>query len=111
MRITLLSGVDCTPDRGTAVDFETSEFLDELGGINGTASLECLDAAAKLRGPGFVLAQYQDGATDKLQASIAADSWTDVLCYDIDGQTRAEIDAVWPGWQTCDAAGCQCRDR
>ncbi len=105
MKITLLAGVDCTPDRGTTVDIDAGAFLDDMGGVEGgSASLECADVAAKLRGPGFVLAQYAQGATDKAQSSLAPGSCTDVLCYDIDGQSRAAVDAMWPRWSACDAA-------
>lgn len=105
MRITLLSGVLCTPDRGTAVDIRAGEFLDELGtGQNGTPSLECLDEAAKKAGNGFVLAQYKPGATTKEQADLEPSSTTEILCYDIDTQTHAEVTAMWPRWAQCDAA-------
>ena len=104
MRITLLAGATCTPDRGRVVDIAAVDFLDDMGLPEGSASLQCVDQAAKLAGPGFVLAQYRPGATDKLQASLDPASSTDVLCYDIDQQTRASVDAAWQTWAQHDAA-------
>ncbi len=115
MRITLLKGAKTTPDRGTVVDIPASKFLDDMGGVEftdtdpgpvpgGSPSLECADQAAKLAGPGFVLAQYKEGATSKKQADLDPASSTDILAYDIDTQSRAEIDALQPIWQSLSGA-------
>lgn len=104
MRITFLPGAFATPDEGTAVDIDAGKFLDELGSAEGSASVECADKAAKLRGLGFVLAQYQDGATSKELRYLDPTSTTDLLAYDVDDITRAQLDAAWPTWSRFDAA-------
>ncbi len=104
MRITFLKGVFGTPDGGHVVDMTASEFLDDMGKPDGSASVECADDAAKKRGWGFVLAQYRPGATEKLQTSLEPASSTEILCYDIDAQSRAAVDAAWPVWAGLDAA-------
>ena len=105
MRITLLSGVTATPDRGgSVVDIAASEFLDDVGLPTGSASLECATREQKLAGPGFVLAQYRAGARDKFITSLDPASSTEILCYDVDTQSRAAIDAVWQTWAQFDVA-------
>lgn len=104
MRITLLSGVRCTPDKGTVIDIDAGTFLDRLGSRERVPSVEIADEAAKLEGDGFVLAQYRDGATSKRIDQLAPDSSTDVLCFDIDEQSADEVRAAFPKWQLVDAA-------
>ena len=104
MRITLLAGAKQTPDRGRVVDITAADFLNDLGSAEGSASLACTDRASKLAGTGFVLAQYAAGATSKALTDLNPASSTDLLCYDIDAQPRAEIDAAWARWAQCDAA-------
>ena len=104
MRITLLAGVTQTPDYGSVVDISAGDFLDDVGLPEGSASLECATREQKLAGPGFVLAQYREGARDKFITSLDPASSTEILCYDIDKQPRAAIDAVWQTWAQFDAA-------
>lgn len=103
MRITLLSGVQCTPDRGTVAEIDAGAFLDWLGDSNRAPSLECADNAAKLAGDGFVFAQYQEGATSKGLGSLAAGSSTDLLCYDVDTIDLHTLKAALPAWAKVDA--------
>ncbi len=104
MRITLLSGVKCTPDQGTTVDMDAGAFLDRMGDPERVQSVECANEAAKLAGDGFVLAQYREGAQSKRLDQLARDSATDVLCFDIDEQSVDELRLAFPSWRKVDAA-------
>ena len=104
MRITVLQGATCTPDRGRVIDIEPGAFLDDMGLTTGSESLECATPEAKLAGSGFVLAQYKPGATSKLVADLDPASTTEILCYDIDSQTYASITEVWETWTKFDVA-------
>ena len=74
-----------------------------MGDATRSPSLECADNAAKLRGDGFVFAQYQVGATSKGLDCLAPDSATDLLCYDVDAISLHELKAALPAWARCDA--------
>jgi len=98
MQITLLAGVTATPDRGTAVDIDSGAFLDWLADASKCPSVECADDAAKLRGDGFVFAQYADGAQSKGLEHLRPDSATDLLCFDVDDidvESYQRARAVW----------------
>lgn len=103
MKITFLSGVRTTPDRGRVVDIEASAFLDWLGDRDRAPSIECADNDAKLAGDGFVFGQYKPGATSKSYQDLAVDSSTDLLCYDVDDIDAEAMARVTPKWEQVDA--------
>lgn len=102
MRITLLSGVQATPDRARVADIEASAFLDWLADPEKAPSTACVDEAAKLRGEGFVFGQYQPGARSKAYTELDPGSSTDLLCYDVDDVEVDTLRAVLPRWLRVD---------
>jgi hypothetical protein len=103
VRVTLLTGATCTPDRGRVVAIDSAAFLDWLGDAEKCPSVECADEPAKLAGAGFVFAQYVEGATAKANANLAPDSSTDLLCYDVDEATLDEVVHAAAIWQQVDS--------
>ena len=95
MIVTVLSGVRCTPDRGQTVEGSKNEILDSII----EESAECASSADKSAGEGFVLAQYKPGAVSKHVQHLAADSATEIFCYDIDSMSIAEVEEAFPIWQ------------
>ncbi len=103
MKITLLAGVMCTPDRGTVAEIDSGAFLDWLGDPASCPSEECESDADKLAGDGFVFAQYQPGASTKSNSALAADSSTDLLCFDVDEVALSALRRALPAWSSVDS--------
>lgn len=94
MKVTLLTGVTCTPDRGTVVDIDSARFLDWLGDPTKAPSMECRDEAEKLNGAGFVFAEYRPGAKAKSNDNLSPQSKTDLLCYDVDDARLSDVERM-----------------
>lgn len=103
MRITMLTGVTCTPDRGKVVDIDSARFLAWLGDPQKCPSVECADEPEKLRGAGFVFAQYRPGAKAKSNDNLDPKSETDLLCYDIDDTDLESVVRAARAWERVDA--------
>lgn len=104
MIITLVDGVLCTPDRARVTTFSADQFLDLVSDADKVPSQEAAAEADKLKGAGFILAQYKAGAVSKDAANLDPASTTDVLCFDVDAMTLAEVQAVAPRWARVNCA-------
>lgn len=103
MKITLLTGVRSTPDRGRVVEIDGAAFLDWLGDADKCASVECATETDKFGGEGFIFGHYKRGSKTKKNSAIAPDSATDLLCFDVDEVALSALRVAVLAWQRVDA--------
>ena len=99
MRITLFKGAEDTPVYASILTATPNEFFDQIE--KGTPQ-KTHNNAEKLKGEGFVLGQYKEGATSKHLTNLTPESVTEIFCYDVDDMSWEQIAEGLEIWQKHD---------
>lgn len=93
-RVYLLESVSSLPSQ--FIEVKPAEFLDM---IHEAESVYCPSEDDKKAGSGYILGVFREGAGHKDIRSLDKASEVDVLTFDVDHMTDAEIEEAWVEWE------------